>query len=97
MGSRIGLAVLVAGLALGCASNGDLAQLESRVSDLSTRIDAVEAQAKAANDRAAAAERQAGAAAERAESAAKQAASAAERADRAERTSEAIFKKTVRK
>ena len=99
MSRRIGVWVVATSVAVsfGCATGGDIERLESQIVAVSKQLDDLKVRSDAIDQRAMSAEREAKAAAARAEQAVSQAATAADRADQAARTSEAIFKKGVRK
>src|SRR5690606_23349284 len=86
---RWSVIVLVAALgmgAAGCATSGQMDEVNRRLDDLSSRVDEANRRSDAAEKRAIAAEKEA-------TEAVRQAELAADKADAAARTSEAIFKK----
>jgi murein lipoprotein len=89
-GSIVPGVALVAVLGAGCATTGDLKDLEGRVSALESRVQAAEQSAQAAQEAAAAATASA-------DRAAREAAASRAAADQAASKAEAIFDKSVRK
>ena len=91
------VAALLAFSLVGCASQGDVADLRTSLVELSAKTEAAMRQAKAAEDRANAAQQTAELSVRRAEAAEAEAREAAQRADDAARKADAIFRKGVTK